>query len=104
MNEVIVLQHAPCETLGTIEDSITEARLNIRYVRAYSGDPVPESIDSAAGLVVMGGPMGVYEQDQFPFLRDELRLIERTLRKIICQFWEYSWVASFSRPPWASPF
>jgi GMP synthase (glutamine-hydrolysing) len=27
----------------------------------------------------MGGPMGVYEQDRYPFPRQELRLIERTL-------------------------
>jgi GMP synthase (glutamine-hydrolysing) len=27
----------------------------------------------------MGGPMGVYEQDRYPFLRQELRLIERTV-------------------------
>ena len=39
---------------------------------------MPESVHSAAGLVVMGGPMGVYEQDRYPFLRQELRLIERT--------------------------
>jgi len=79
LNEVIVLQHASCETLGTIEDSIIGAQMRARYIRSYAGDPVPDSIDSAAGLVVMGGPMGVYEQDSFPFLSKELRLIERTV-------------------------
>jgi GMP synthase (glutamine-hydrolysing) len=79
LNEVIVLQHAPCETLGTIENSIIGAQRRVRYVRSYAGDPVPDSIDSAAGLVVMGGPMGGYEQDRYPFLRQELRLIERTV-------------------------
>src|SRR6185437_13542540 len=28
----------------------------------------------------MGGPMGVYEQDRYPFLRAEMRLIEQTLK------------------------
>ncbi len=32
-----------------------------------------------AGLIVMGGPMGVYEEAQYPFLRDEMRLIESAL-------------------------
>jgi GMP synthase (glutamine-hydrolysing) len=32
-----------------------------------------------AGLIVMGGPMGVYEQDKYPFLLDEMRLIESAL-------------------------
>jgi GMP synthase (glutamine-hydrolysing) len=79
MGEVIVLEHTPCETPGTIGDAVIGARIDIRTVRAYAGDPVPDSPDSAAGLIVMGGPMGVYEQDRFPFLRDELHLIERTL-------------------------
>jgi GMP synthase (glutamine-hydrolysing) len=34
----------------------------------------------AAGLIVMGGPQSVYEQDKFPFLRDEMRLIEDALK------------------------
>jgi GMP synthase (glutamine-hydrolysing) len=33
----------------------------------------------AAGLIVMGGPMGVYEEARFPFLRRERNLIERAL-------------------------
>jgi GMP synthase (glutamine-hydrolysing) len=32
-----------------------------------------------AGLIVMGGPMGVYDQAQHPFLHDEMRLIESAL-------------------------
>jgi GMP synthase-like glutamine amidotransferase len=58
---------------------------------------VPESIDSAAGLVVMGGPMGVYDQDQYPFLRQELRLIEQHWLRT-GQFWASAWAASFLRP------
>ena len=32
------------------------------------------------GLIVMGGPMGVYEQDSYPHLRDEMGLIESALK------------------------
>jgi GMP synthase (glutamine-hydrolysing) len=38
-------------------------------------------MDDARGLVVMGGSMGVYEADRYPFLRDELRLIEDALQR-----------------------
>lgn len=79
MPQVIVLQHAACETPGTIADALAAAGVGMRTVRTDSGEPVPESPGSAAGLIVMGGPMGVYEQDRFPFLRHELRLIERAL-------------------------
>ena len=33
-----------------------------------------------AALIVMGGPMGVYEHAKYPFLRDEMRLIESALK------------------------
>jgi GMP synthase (glutamine-hydrolysing) len=77
---MIVLQHAPCETLGTIEDVLSSAGKGFRYIETYAGAPVPGSLESSAGLIVMGGPMGVYEQDRYPFLRDELRLIEDALK------------------------
>ena len=45
-----------------------------------SGKPVPAEMADQAGLIVMGGPMGVYEQAKYPFLRDEMRLIESALK------------------------
>ena len=77
---VLVLQHAPGETLGTIADALTAARVRFDYIRSAAGQPVPPELGAAAGLVVMGGPQSVYEQDKLPFLRDELRLIEDALR------------------------
>jgi GMP synthase (glutamine-hydrolysing) len=79
VREVIALQHTACETPGTIEDALMGAQIGIRSVRIHAGEPVPDSLVSAAGLIVMGGPMGVYEHDRFPFLRHELLLIERAL-------------------------
>lgn len=76
---VIVLQHVACETLGTIADVLAERRVDTRYVRTFAGEPVPATMDGVTGLVVMGGPMGVYEADQFPFLADGIRLIERAI-------------------------
>lgn len=32
-----------------------------------------------AGLIVMGGPMGVYEQDRYPFLKRELSFIRKAM-------------------------
>ena len=77
--EVIALQHTASETLGTIGGALLGENMAVRPVRIHAGEPVPASLDAASGLLVMGGPMGVYEQDRFPFLRDELSLIERAL-------------------------
>jgi len=78
--EILVLQHVAPETPGRIGEAAVAAGHTLRIVRSFLGEPVPKTLESAAGLVVMGGPMGVYERDRFPFLHDELRLIEQTLR------------------------
>jgi GMP synthase (glutamine-hydrolysing) len=52
-----------------------------QYIKPFKEQPIPKEMGEAVGLVIMGGPMGVYEQDQFPFLSDEIRLIERTLKE-----------------------
>lgn len=81
--EIVVLQHEDCEPLGTIEDALRGAGLGFRYVRGYAGEPVPRDLGDAPGLVVMGGPMGVYETERYPFLADEMRLIEQAVARSV---------------------
>lgn len=76
---VIVLQHVACETLGLIAEVLAERRVEARYVRTFAGETVPPTLDGATGLIVMGGPMGVYESDRFPHLEDEKRLIQHAV-------------------------
>lgn len=82
MTEICVLQHIACETLGTIEQVLHNAGLTPCYVRLFDGEPVPERLGrDVCGLIVMGGPMGVYEQARYPHLGDEMRLIDRALKE-----------------------
>jgi len=79
MPAVVVLQHVACEEAGAIADALQRRALTSRIVRIDKGEPVPQTFDGAA-LVVMGGPMGVYETERYPHLGDELRLIEDAVR------------------------
>lgn len=81
MAKIWVLQHHPIENLGTIADALEGAALAWQYVRTFDGHPVPRDMKGAGGLIVMGGPMGVYESDRYPFLGDEMRLIESAIRE-----------------------
>lgn len=76
---VYVLQHIAIETPGTIELALKVHNISVRVIRSFEGESVPAEMGDAAGLVVMGGPMGVYEQEKYPFLRAELQLIEHAL-------------------------
>ena len=79
MAKVYVLQHHPVENLGTIAEALEGAALAWQYIRIHEGHPVPREMKGAGGLIVMGGPMAVYQADQYPFLRDEMQLIERAV-------------------------
>ena len=79
VGSVWVLQHTPSEKLGTIEDVLRGRHIGFDYIETYAGQAVPGEMADKSGLIVMGGPMGVYEHPQYPFLRDEMRLIESAL-------------------------
>ena len=81
MPTVFVLQHAACESLGVMEEALDASGLSIRGFRVQDGDPVPQEVGAAAGLVVLGGSMGVHNQEPYPFLGQELRLIRQALRR-----------------------
>ncbi len=74
-----MLQHTPSENLGTIEDALRGHGIGFEYIETYAGRRVPQEMAGKAGLIVLGGPMGVYEEVQFPFLRDEMHLIGSAL-------------------------
>ncbi|HEY7319556.1 MAG TPA: DUF488 family protein [Candidatus Binatia bacterium] len=78
---VLVLQHVRCETPGTIGEMLRAEGISTDIVRIFEGKKVPHELGEAAGIVIMGGPMGVYEQNRHPFLRQEIRLIEEALKK-----------------------
>jgi GMP synthase (glutamine-hydrolysing) len=80
MSFAYVLQHTPSETAGAIAVALRGRKIVARVIKSFSGDEVPREIGDARALIVMGGPMGVYEADAYPFLKEEKRLIERALR------------------------
>lgn len=81
MSRICVLQHVECESPGLIARALQSANIQPEIIRTFRGHPVPREMGEAIGLVVMGGPMGVSEHDRYPFLRDEMRLIEQALRE-----------------------
>ena len=68
------LQHVDFEDLGTIADWATDNNHPITATRWQNGEAAA-SLDSFDLLVIMGGPMNIYEEPLYPWLRDEKRFI-----------------------------
>jgi GMP synthase-like glutamine amidotransferase len=71
---LLVLQHIACEPPGAFEDELRARGLDLLRVELDEGESPPDWRDFA-GLIVMGGPMGAYEDAAHPWLAGEKRLI-----------------------------
>lgn len=79
MANIIALRHVAFEDAGTLEGLLTRRGAEVEYLDAGVDDLL--AIEAAAPdlLIVLGGPIGVYDTDRYPFLADELQLIEKRL-------------------------
>jgi len=77
---VLAIQHVEPETTGLIGEVLAEGGARITTVRVFEGETVPADIAPHDALIVMGGPMGVYEADRHSHLADEVELIRRAVQ------------------------
>lgn len=69
-----VVQHVSHEGPGLIGDALRQAGRTFELVRADLGDGYP-TVSELGGLVVMGGPMGVHDVADHPWLLAERELL-----------------------------
>lgn len=72
------LQHVPFEGLGSIEDWVRRGEHEIGATRLYRDERLPP-VEDIEVLIVMGGPMNIYEEAAYPWLTAEKRFIERAI-------------------------
>ena len=84
MKKLLALRHVDFENLGTFESWFAKAGYTIEYVDTPSAKPKTlHGIDALKPdlLVVLGGPMGVYETAEHPYLLEEMRIIKERVAK-----------------------
>lgn len=64
------LQHVAFEDIGSMQYDIHQQGHSLTTTHWYRGDQAP-TLDSFDVLVVMGGPMGVYDENEHPWLAAE---------------------------------
>ncbi|MEI8396628.1 MAG: glutamine amidotransferase [Rhodospirillaceae bacterium] len=80
MKSVLAIRHVHFEGLGLLGEVLEDNGYRITYLEAGLDDlGAPDAINSDL-VVILGGPIGAYEQALYPFLKDELRLIEQRLK------------------------
>ena len=81
MKKLLVLQHVPHELLGTLNPMLKKSGFRIRYVNFARHPDAQPSLAGYDGLIVLGGPMSVNDDDRLPHLMMEMTLIEEAMKR-----------------------
>jgi GMP synthase-like glutamine amidotransferase len=78
---VLILQHFWCETPGIFLDILQEYGIPVQTVRGFMNESYPSDLSAYCGVIAMGGPMGVYEEERYPWLRQEDALLKKAIQQ-----------------------
>jgi GMP synthase (glutamine-hydrolysing) len=77
----VALRHVAFEDLGLLAPIMEREGWNVSFCEAPVDDLGHSSIGGADLLIVLGGPIGVYETESYPFITREIDLLERRLAR-----------------------
>ncbi|HAB42356.1 MULTISPECIES: glutamine amidotransferase [Acinetobacter] len=77
---VYAIQHLAFEDLGAWEDVFYQLGLRVRYFEAGIDD-LRKAYEYKGLTIILGGPIGVYETVDYPFLQQEIDLLKVRLEK-----------------------
>jgi GMP synthase (glutamine-hydrolysing) len=79
MKTAVAIRHVHFEDLGLIQPVLEKAGYNVHVYDAGVDELWTLDAIRTDLVVVLGGPIGAYDDDRYPFLADELRLLEQRL-------------------------
>jgi len=77
---VLIVKNIVTEGPGTIGDFLKKEDIPFRIVELGTGE-IPPPLDKFTALIVLGGPMGVYEMSRYPHLLACSRIIREALNR-----------------------
>ena len=77
----VALRHVAFEDLGVLAPVMEDEGWDVSFCEAAVDDLRHDSIRNANLLVILGGPIGAYEIEAYPFLTSEIALIEHRLSR-----------------------
>lgn len=76
---ILYLKHIDIEGPETIALFFEKNGYASEVLELYNGVRFPQKLDGIDAVICLGGPMNVYEEDKYPFLKDENIFIQRVI-------------------------
>ena len=77
---LLIVKHVDIEGPGITEACLRKKDIPYQILNLESNDHFPK-LDDLTHIVLLGGPMNVYEEDQYPFLRHEDLFIKEAIQR-----------------------
>lgn len=77
---VLIVKHVEVEGPGLIENRLNERKIPYQILSLQSNAHFPK-LDGLTHIVLLGGPMNVYEEDRYPFLKCEDLFIKEAIQR-----------------------
>jgi GMP synthase (glutamine-hydrolysing) len=81
MKTALILKHIENEGPGLIGGLFTADEWKTSVIELWKGEELPSDFDEISCVVVMGGPMNVYEEESYPFLKAEDAFIRNAVER-----------------------
>lgn len=79
----LFIKHIDIEGPGTFGEYLTSRGIAYKILDLAKGKRLPAEPDVFDAIIVLGGPMNVYEEEKYPFLKEENLFIQKVIEKKI---------------------
>ena len=77
---VQIIKHIDIEGPGTIGEFLDDDGISYNVIDVFNEEPLPNSLSNTSAVIVLGGPMNVYEEDEYPFLTQEDGFLKEVIK------------------------
>jgi GMP synthase-like glutamine amidotransferase len=77
---VLIVKHIAIEGPGLIENCLSHEKIPYQILSLESNLHLPK-LDNLTHIVILGGPMNVYEEDRYPFLKNEDLFVKEAIQR-----------------------
>ncbi|RMH07502.1 MAG: GMP synthase [Aquificota bacterium] len=78
--KALAIRHVKIEHLGMLEKVLKDLGFSFEYLDTAQGQTLSQPLENYSLVVVLGGYMGAYEENLYPFLSYEYSIMEKALK------------------------
>lgn len=78
---ILYIKHINLEGPETLGAFFARQGFSSKTVEVWDGEALPEDLSGIQAVVALGGPMNVYEEEQYPFLKQDHLFIQKVLEE-----------------------